>query len=115
MQVRLRLVLVLLVLAGSGNFLFAQEVNLPFEEENTFEEFIKKQMKEDHIPGLSVGVIRDGKVWAKGYGYTDLENKVPAHRYSVYRLASNTKSMTAAAILKLYEDNKINLDEPVHT
>lgn len=113
MLTRLRLIMILLTLAGSGNFLPAQET-FSFEEENSFEDFVQKQMREDHIPGLSVGVMKDGKFWAKGYGYTDLENKVPAHRYSVYRLASNTKSMTAAAILKLYEENKISLDEPVH-
>lgn len=84
-----------------------------FPKEEAFNSFVKAQMKQDKIPGLSVGFVKDGKFWAKGYGYIDLENNVSADKYSAYRLASNTKSMTAAAILKLYEDNKLDLDDPV--
>lgn len=85
-----------------------------FEKESEFSEFVKQQMQVDQIPGLSVGFVKEGKFWVKGYGYIDLENKVPADKHSTYRLASNTKSMTAAAILKLYENNKLHLDDPVN-
>jgi CubicO group peptidase (beta-lactamase class C family) len=85
-----------------------------FENEKAYSEFVKNQMQADQIPGLSVGFV-DGKTfWAKGYGYIDLENRVPADKHSTYRLASNTKSMTAVAILKLYENNKLHLDDPVN-
>jgi CubicO group peptidase (beta-lactamase class C family) len=90
----------------------AQTDNI-FKKEQEFSEFVKNQMQIDQIPGLSVGFVKEGKFWAKGYGYIDLENKVPANKHSAYRLASNTKSMTAAAILKLYENNKLDLDDPV--
>ena len=85
-----------------------------FQNEEAFSSFVKSQMKQDKIPGLSVGFVKDGEYWAKGYGYIDLENEVPADKHSAYRLASNTKSMTAAAILKLYEENKVGLDNPVN-
>jgi len=84
-----------------------------FRKEETFSSFVKAQMKQDKIPGLSIGFVKDGEFWAKGYGYIDLENKVPADKHSAYRLASNTKSMTAAAILKLHKNNKLDLDDPV--
>lgn len=80
-----------------------------------FEEFVQKQMALDKTPGLSVGFIKDDFVWAKGYGYSDLENRVATKPESAYRLASVTKPMTAVAILQLVEKGKINLDAEVQT
>jgi len=78
-----------------------------------FEGFVVKQMKLDHIPGLSVGFIDGNYTWTKGFGYADLENKIPATAESSYRLASNSKSMAAAAILQLMEEGKLDLDAEV--
>src|SRR5947199_875550 len=80
-----------------------------------YEEFVRQQMELEHIPGLTIGFVKDGFVWVKGFGYADLENKVPATSQSSYRLASITKSMTAVAILQLVEKGKINLDAEVQT
>src|SRR5690348_3931548 len=75
-----------------------------------FEDFVKKQMATDKIPGLSIGFIKDNVTWAKGFGFANLENKIPATAESMYRLASVTKPMTAVAVLQLAEKGKINLD-----
>jgi CubicO group peptidase (beta-lactamase class C family)/tetratricopeptide (TPR) repeat protein len=80
-----------------------------------FEDFVDAQMKRDKVPGLSIGFIKGDEVWAKGYGFADLENKLPARAESMYRLASVTKPMTAAAVLQLAEKGKINLDAEVQT
>jgi CubicO group peptidase (beta-lactamase class C family)/tetratricopeptide (TPR) repeat protein len=80
-----------------------------------FEEFVRKQMALDRTVGLTIGFMKDDFVWIKGYGYADLENKVPAKAESAYRLASVTKSMTAIAIMQLVEKGKINLDAEVQT
>lgn len=80
-----------------------------------FDEFAAKQMATDHTPGLTIGFINGDFVWVKGYGYSDLENKVPAKPESAYRLASVTKSMTAVAIMQLVDKGKINLDAEVQT
>ncbi|MCP2521041.1 serine hydrolase, partial [SCandidatus Aminicenantes bacterium Aminicenantia_JdfR_composite] len=85
------------------------------EKIKSIEDFVKKQMKVDRIPGLSIGFIKDNFMWAKGFGYADLENRVPATEKTAYRLASNTKSMTAVAILQLAEKGKIDLDAEVQT
>ena len=53
-------------------------------------------MKLEKTPGLTIGFIKDNFIWVKGYRFADLENKVPAKPESAYRLASVTKSMTAA-------------------
>jgi CubicO group peptidase (beta-lactamase class C family)/tetratricopeptide (TPR) repeat protein len=80
-----------------------------------FDQFVAKQMEKDKIPGLTIGFIKGGEVWVKGFGYADLENKIPAKAESAYRLASVTKTMTGAAIVQLAEKGKINLDAEIQT
>ena len=85
------------------------------DEFKEFDDFVARQMQLDKTPGLSIGFMKDDFVWAKGYGYADLENKVPAKAESAYRLASVTKPMTAVAIMQLVEKKKIDLDAEVQT
>ena len=76
-----------------------------------YENFVEKQMKVDRVPGLSVAFMKGDYLWAKGFGYSDLENRVLASEVSSYRLASITKTMTAVAILQLMEKGKLKLDD----
>lgn len=80
---------------------------------STYEAFVIQQMKKDRVPGLSIALRWNDFFWAKGFGYADLENEVPATAESAYRLASITKTITAVAILILYEEGKLDLDEEV--
>lgn len=83
------------------------------DEIRQFEAFVERQMEIERIPGLSIGFWKDGFTWAKGFGLADVENGLPATEKSAYRLASNSKSMTAAAVLQLVERGKIDLDAEV--
>jgi CubicO group peptidase (beta-lactamase class C family) len=66
------------------------------------------------VPGLSVAVAEDGAVrFEAGFGWADVENEVRARPETVYRLASVSKPITAAAVLKLAEDGRLDLDAPV--
>jgi CubicO group peptidase (beta-lactamase class C family) len=76
----------------------------------TFESFVVERMAYDRTVGLSVGFIKGDFTWAKGFGWADLENRSPAKAESSYRLASITKTITAAAVLKLVEEGKIDLN-----
>jgi CubicO group peptidase (beta-lactamase class C family) len=80
-----------------------------------FEKFVKGQMTLDKAPGLSVGFMKGDFTWTKGFGYSDLENKVQANPESSYRLASITKTITAISVLQLVEAGKIDLDAEVQT
>jgi CubicO group peptidase (beta-lactamase class C family) len=76
--------------------------------------YVKEQMRERHIPGTAVAVIRNGKiVKAEGYGLASVEFNVPATKESVFEIGSITKQITAAAIMLLVEEGKINLDEKI--
>ncbi|MGK5080359.1 serine hydrolase [Janthinobacterium sp. HLX7-2] len=80
-----------------------------------FDGWVAQRMAMERIPGLTVGFTQGDSQWVQGYGYADLENRVPATAQSSYRLASVTKPMTAAAILQLVEQGKVDLDAPVQT
>lgn len=71
-------------------------------------------MTAQRIPGLSVAVAVDNEVrWERGYGFADLENCVAATPATVYRLASVSKPITAAAVLQLAEQGRLDLDAPI--
>ncbi|MDR3612743.1 MAG: serine hydrolase [Candidatus Obscuribacterales bacterium] len=75
-----------------------------------FSEFIK----EHEIPGSSAAISKDSKIiYARGFGFADLENRQLVQPNSLFRIASISKSVTAAAILQLSEQNKLGLDEPI--
>src|SRR5262245_40626585 len=85
------------------------------EKLKVFEDFVRQQMEKDKIPGLTIGFYIDDYEWVKGFGYADLENKVPAKPGSAYRLASVTKPFTSSAIMQLVEKGKIKLDAEIQT
>ncbi len=78
------------------------------------DEYVQKQLETRHIPGVSVAVVKDGRVvMAKGYGVANVELSVPANENTVYQLASVTKQFTATAIMMLVEAGKLSLDDKV--
>ncbi|MFY9820572.1 MAG: serine hydrolase domain-containing protein [Thermoanaerobaculia bacterium] len=69
-----------------------------------------------HIPGLSVAIVRDGKViLARAFGFADLEARRPATPETPYNIASVTKPISATVALKLVELGKLDLDRPMTT
>lgn len=75
---------------------------------------IRALMKLADIPGLTVAVAINGEIiWSEGFGYADLEQRVPVTSLTRFRIASVTKLMTAAAVARLHEEGKLDLDAPV--
>lgn len=65
-------------------------------------------------PSVSVGVVLgDRLVWARGYGFADLDRRIAATPQTLYRIGSITKSFTAIAILQLRDAGKLQLDDPL--
>ena len=66
------------------------------------------------LPGLSVAVAVDGEVvWSEGFGFADVENRVPVTPVTRFRIASISKPVTAAALGLLVEQGRLDLDAPV--
>ncbi len=75
----------------------------------------RKHAIDNHIPGISFGLVVDGQlVYKNSYGYTDIEKKIPVNSSSLFRIASMSKSFTCMAILKLRDEGKLNLDDPAY-
>jgi serine beta-lactamase-like protein LACTB len=76
-----------------------------------------KQAKEwlaKGVPGVALAVAVDGKlVYSEGFGYADLEERVPAWPTTKFRIGSISKPLTAVALMKLVEAGRVDLDAPV--
>lgn len=71
-------------------------------------------VKDNWIPGAAALIIKDGKIaYYKSVGYNDLTAKTPLQNDVIYRIASQTKAITSVAVMMLYEDGQLLLDDPV--
>lgn len=78
------------------------------------DDYVRERMQALHIPGLSLAVVREGKVVkASGYGLANLETNTPAAPETVYKTASLSKPFIASAIMLLVQEGKIGLDDKV--
>ena len=74
------------------------------------------QLRQDDIAGATISVVRDGKLlFAKGYGYADVEKKKPVSaQETLFRPGSTSKLFTWTAIMQLFEQGKLDLDRDVN-
>ena len=80
------------------------------------DDFVARVIKEWQVPGLALGVIQDGKpVLLKGYGYRDVEKRLPVTPRTLMAIGSNTKSFTVVLMGMLADSGKLEWDKPVRT
>lgn len=92
----------------------AAEVQMDASRLEDAESLIESSVADGEIPGAVILVARRGKiVLHKAFGWRDVDRRVPMSRDTLFRMASNSKAVTAAGILLLVEDGKIGLDQPV--
>lgn len=83
--------------------------SLDFEKELTF------YMKLAHLPSLSACIIKNNTLtWAQGFGYADIKNNKLATNITIYMAGSISKTITATALLQLYENGYFDLDDDVN-
>lgn len=108
---------VLAVLAGVGWGGYRLLLPDPAERDalaRAIDAIVEEAMEQGPISGVSVAVARGPRViFARGYGYADLENRRPATAETVYHVGSITKQFTAAAVMQLVEDGSVRLDAPL--
>ncbi len=98
----------LLLFFVAGANLFSQD------KAANVETIIRREMKEQHIPGLQIAIIQNGKiVLNKSYGITNIEDSVRVKNKTVFSIMSCTKVFTGVAIMQLVEDGKISLSAPI--
>ncbi|MGH7521112.1 MAG: serine hydrolase [Gemmatimonadales bacterium] len=78
------------------------------------DQFVTSQMTEWHVPGLALGIIQDGRVvLLRGYGFRDVEQKLPVTPRTLMAIGSNSKSFTVVLMGMLVDSGKIDWDKPV--
>jgi CubicO group peptidase (beta-lactamase class C family) len=71
-------------------------------------------MQRQHLPGVSLAIVQDGQlVYAKGYGYSNVEHQVPVKPETIFQSGSVGKQFTATAVMMLVEEGKVSLDEKI--
>src|SRR4030095_11562265 len=81
-----------------------------------FDPIVTKALAEWKIPGLAVAIVRDGKViYAKGFGYRDVEKKLPVTTDTLFAIGSISKSFTSLIFGILNDEGKVEWDKPVRT
>jgi CubicO group peptidase (beta-lactamase class C family) len=75
---------------------------------------IEHGMAQNKVTGLSIALVDDQRVlWSQGFGYANLERKLPATAHTVYRVASISKLFTDTAAMQLAERGLLDIDQPV--
>jgi CubicO group peptidase (beta-lactamase class C family) len=78
------------------------------------DEFVNSELRAQHIPGVAVGVVRDGKIIkAAGYGMANVELSVPTKPESIFQTGSVGKQFTATAVMMLVEEGKVGLGDKI--
>lgn len=104
----------LLILLISVSVAWATE--LTPSQRKAVDETVITQMQQQHLVGLSIGIIQDGAVaYTAGYGLSDREAGTPVTADTMYRWASISKPLTAVAAMQLVDANKLDLDADVRT
>jgi CubicO group peptidase (beta-lactamase class C family) len=81
-----------------------------------YESTVRRVMTHDQIPGVAIGVVDHGRlVYARGFGYRDVENRLPVTPDTLFPLGSCSKAFTATAIAMLVDEGRLALDAPVRT
>lgn len=90
---------------------------LSFGHEDAIKEgrvFAAGLLAEAKLPGLSIAVsVGDSIVWSEGFGFADVQRKIPVTPSTRFRIGSVTKLLTAAVAARLYEQGRLDLDAPV--
>ncbi|GGG35933.1 serine hydrolase [Bizionia arctica] len=83
-------------------------------EEKKLDELIQNTLKTFDVPGMSVGIIKDGKtIYSKGFGVRSLNTNQEMTDETLVGIASNSKGFTATALAILADEGKLNFDDKV--
>jgi len=112
-KIRFQIILIVLLLVGcqrdtsiptTGDYQFSM---------GRFDRIMIQLIEKWDMPGGALAVVQDGEILlARGYGYADIKNEELVQPDSLFRIASISKPITAAAVLKLVEEGKLDLDTP---
>ena len=81
---------------------------------DAIDDYVNQEIARQRTPGAALAIIHHGElVRAQGYGFANLEHRVPVHPDTIFQSGSIGKQFTAAAVMLLVEDGKLKLDESI--
>ena len=84
-------------------------------DEDELLNFIQNTMQTHLIPGVSIAIVKNDRiVWEKQLGYADISESIMTDNNTLFILSSISKTITATALMKLYEQNYFNLDDAIN-
>jgi len=106
--------LFLIILCACLQIATAQTVALAPQTVGDLDNVVTKAMAEWKIPGLSIAVVKDGQViYAKGFGYRDVEKKLSVTTDTLFAIGSVSKSFTSLVFGTLNDEGKVDWDKPI--
>ena len=92
-----------------------QNESIHYPEQPELSTYLEDGMEEIHVPGLQAALIKNGSVvWSKGFGFANADEDTLVTTETPFMLASISKTVTAVAIMKLYEQGLFQLDDDVN-
>ena len=86
----------------------------PAIQSQSVDDYLAQEMKAQHIPGLALGVYRNGEiVKAQGYGLANVELNVAVKPETIFQSGSVGKQFAATAVMMLVEEGKVGLDDAI--
>lgn len=90
------------------------EVGMSVERLGRIDEIMMGAIKENRIPGAVALVARRGRiVYFKAFGHADTQSKRAMQKDDIFRIASQSKAITATAVMMLWEEGRFQLDDPI--
>lgn len=104
-------------MACTASVVWAQKASTDYSDAFLLlERWLETERDYKHLPGISVSVTKDQQLlWSKAYGYSNVATKVAATPGTVYSICSISKLFTAVAIMQLYDEGKLRLDDPIES
>ncbi|HTE32415.1 MAG TPA: serine hydrolase domain-containing protein [Chryseolinea sp.] len=91
-----------------------EDAGMSAERLKRIDKMVEDQIAKGWTPGAVVLIARQGKiVYHKAFGYSNMEQKTPLHKDDIFRIASQSKAITALAVMMLWEEGRFVLDEPL--
>lgn len=114
MSRRIPALVAVVAVVAHASLLGAQPARSAAPARDTADRLVAAEMARRHIPGVSLAVVRGGKVIkAQGYGFADLEHEVPVTPQTVFKIGSVSKQFLATGIMLLAQDGRLQVDDPV--
>ena len=86
----------------------------PNDKLRMWSDYVESVRQAHDIPGIAVGMVCGSELaWFEGFGETEIGNGKAPHERSVFRVASNTKTVTALSLMILQEASMLSLDDPL--